>query len=377
MPRFRRLSTAAIAVLPALPLSASVSHPAPAPAGPRGQPARARLADRSWALSMARHFGLPGTAAGFSTILLTGRQLWAFGGTNPGGASSPLTERLSGGHWMPSVLPARLSSFISDASAPGPADIWAISSYGRYVLHWDGVRWQLARKWIEPGYFTDLAATSARNVWVFGTTADGSRSLGTWHFDGGTWRPAPGAASDIYRASPVSGRDIWAIAAGVRSDAVLHFDGRRWHHVRAGREISGVRWRDVLAESARDVWLLGDTAEGKLELAHWNGSAWRLIGTSLSALAGQLATARDGRVLATATSSGQLPSGLILELAGAGHVTTSVVTSPLGCGVSDAVYVARTGSVWASGGTLTRLGGNAAIWVRTPAGSRGHDREDV
>ena len=278
---------------------------------------------------------------------------------------------------MPSALPAGLSDFISDASAPGPADIWAISSYGRYVLHWDGARWQLARKWIEPGYFTDIVAPSARNVWVFGTAADGSRSLGTWHFDGQAWLRAGGAARDIYRASTVSSQDIWAIAAGARSDTVLHFYGRRWHHVRVDRAIAGVRWRDILAESARNVWLLGDTAKGKLELAHWNGSAWRQIGTSLSALAGQLATARGGRVLATATSSGQLPSGLILELTDAGHVTTSVVTSPLGCGVSDAVYVARTGSVWASGGTLTRLGGDAAIWVRTPPGSRGHDRDAV
>jgi hypothetical protein len=376
MPRFRWFSTAAFAVLPALPLTASVTHPAPGPAAPRGHAAHASLADQSWALSMARHFGLPGSAAGFSTILLTSGQLWAFGGTNPGGASTPVAERLSGRHWVESALPARLSDFISDASAPGPADIWAISSYGRYVLHWDGTRWQLARKWNEPGYFTDIVATSARDAWAFGTTPDGSHSLGTWHFDGRAWLQAGGAARDIYRASTVSSRDIWAIAAGTSSDAVLRFDGRRWHHVRAGRAISGVRWRDILAESARNVWLLGDTAKGRLELAHWNGSAWRRFGTSLSALAGQLATARDGRVLATASSSGQLTAGLIVELTDAGHMTTSVVTSALGCGVSDAVYVARTGSVWASGGTLTRLGGNAAIWVRTPD-SRGHDRDDV
>jgi hypothetical protein len=63
-------------------------------------------------------------------------------------------------------------------------------------------------------------------------------------------------------------------------------------------------------------------------------------------------------------------------MTGKGHLSTSMVTSALGCGVSDAVLVARTGAVWASGGTLTKLGGNAAIWVRlAPAGGR--DRFDV
>jgi hypothetical protein len=376
MPRFRWFSTAAIAVLPALPLSASVTHPGPGPAAPRGQALHANLADQSWDLSVERHFGLPGNAGGFSTILQTAGQLWAFGGTNPGGTSTPVAARLSGHRWVASALPARLPDFISDASATGPADIWAISSYGRYVLHWDGASWQIARRWSEPGYFTDIVATSARDAWVFGTTANGSNSLGTWHFDGRAWLRSGGAARDIYRASAISSRDIWAIAAGTRSDAVLRFEGRRWHRVRDSGAISGVRWRDILAESARDVWLLGDTANGRLELAHWNGSSWRRFGTSLSALAGQLATGRNGRVLATATSFGRLPSGLILELTDTGHVTTSVVTSQLGCGVSDAVYVARTGSLWASGGTLTRLGGNAAIWVRTPPdGDR--DRDDV
>lgn len=379
MPRFRRLSTAALAVLPALPLSASLNYlgPGPAALGARA-PGPVRLAAQTWDLAMTRHFGHPGNAAGFSAILITGGHLWAFGGTNPGGSSTPIADQLTGKQWTASALPTGLTDFISDASATSNNDIWAISSYGRYVLHWDGTRWQLSHRWDKPGALSDVVATSPRSAWVFGTTFDGARGVGSWHFDGQSWRRAGGAASDIYRASVVSGRGIWAIAARDRTDAILRFDGRRWHQMRGGPAIAGIRWRDILAESARDVWLLGDTARGRLVFAHWDGAHWRRFATAVSALAGQLAAARNGGVLATATAPAQLPAGLIVMMTGKGRVTTSAITSALGCGVSDAVVVARTGAVWASGGTLTKLGGNAAIWVRTAtAGGRDHDDDDV
>ena len=364
MPRFRSISMVALAVLPALPLSTQFSRPEPALAR------HTRQADQGWNLAMTRHFGHPGNASGFSTILLTDGRLWVFGGTNPGGSSSPVAEHFSRGRWTAARLPARLTDFISDASAPSSHDIWAISSYGRYVLRYDGSSWQLARRWRGPGYFSDIVATSARNAWAFGTAANGVRSLGTWHFDGRSWRPAGGNARDIYRASAVNGKDAWAIAAGPRSDAILRFNGRRWHRTRVSRAISSIRWHDILAESARDVWLLGDTTNGRLVFAHWNGMVWDRFVTRLPVLAGQLAGARSGRVLATATSSGLLPTGMVVMMTSEGHLATSVINSSLGCGVSDGVFVARTGAIWASGGTLTTLGGNAAVWERTPgAGS--------
>lgn len=372
MPRFRSLSMAALAVLPALPLTLPVSHP------PAAVNRHAGLTNPTWDLALSRHFGHPWDASGFSTIVLTGGQLWAFGGTNPGGASAPVAERLTGKRWAASALPGGLTDFISDASAPSRQDIWAVSGYGRYVLRWDGSRWRVMRTWREPGYFSGLVATSPRDAWAFGTAANGDRSLGTWHFDGKSWRRVPGAASGIYRASAVTSQDIWAIAAGSRGDAILHFGGRQWYRVPASRAISRIRWRDILAESVRNVWLLGDTAKGRLVLAHWNGEHWRWHVTSIPALAGRLAGAGRGRVLATATSSVLLPAGLIVVMTRAGHLTSSAIASSLGCGVSDAAFASGTGVVWASGGTLTRLGGDAAIWVRTPpAMSRRADSDDV
>src|SRR5258707_607647 len=83
------------------------------------------------------------------------------------GTSTPIAERCNGQRVTPSRLPARLTGFISDATAPSPRDIWAVSQYGGYVLHWNGRRWHVARRW-RGGQITDVAAATPKDVWVFG-----------------------------------------------------------------------------------------------------------------------------------------------------------------------------------------------------------------
>jgi hypothetical protein len=370
MPRFRWLGTVALAVLPVLPMSTSPGHVAQGHHG-TGQPAR--LVRQSWNPALSRHFGVPGNASGFSTILAADGVVWVFGGTNPGGPSFPVAERLLGGRWTALRLPARLTNFISDASAPSRHDIWAASSYGRYVLHWDGTRWQLARQWHSPGTLSDVVATGPRDAWVFGTSSGGRRSLGTWHYDGSSWQPVQGLARTIYRASALSDRDIWAITAGHRGDAIIRFNGRSWHRVRSGPALAGIRWHDILAESARDVWLAGNATgkkyQGHLVLAHWNGTRWSRRVTPLSALAGQLAAAGSGGVLATASSSALVPTGLIVMMSLDGRLASSVISSSFGCGASDVTLAGNARSIWATGGSLTRSGSDAVVWVRPLPGS--------
>src|SRR6185437_2602873 len=81
----------------------------PASAGSSGSraawPGRARMADRRlpsassryWRVSALRHYGGPGQASGFSAIVAPGRDsAWAFGGTNPGRASTPVALHWNG-----------------------------------------------------------------------------------------------------------------------------------------------------------------------------------------------------------------------------------------------------------------------------------------
>jgi hypothetical protein len=351
------------AAVPALARPA-VPKGAAAPAHPRPTANASRSAFR---VAVSLHYGTPADASGYSVVVASGgREAWIFGGTNPGGPSTPVAERWNGRTMTASALPAGLTGFISDASAPSATDVWAASEYGGYVLHWDGARWRLAMRW-RGGIITGLTAVSANDVWVFGTTASGTHETGTWHFNGRSWTRAAGSAASIYRASAVSRHDIWAIAASPRADSILVYRGRIWRPARTGRVLAGVTLHDVLALSDRSVWVVGDevsAGSARVVLAHWNGARWRRIPTRLRAWAGRLAPGPRGSVLITATPTAGAAAGLILQATANGWRPAIAIRSELGSGVADVAMLRRTRSLLASGGILTRSGGNAVIWMR-------------
>ncbi len=367
-----RLIAAVAGLVPVLALAGASDSALARPAVPGGSSAPAAPADAvkastsAFRVIVSRHYGTPGNASGYSVIVATGdHDAWVFGGTNPGGPSRPVAGRWNGRTMTPSALPAGLTGFISDASAPSATDIWAASEYGGYVLHWNGVRWQLAKRW-PGGMITGLTAVSVNDVWVFGTTATGLRGTRTWHFNGRSWRRVGGAAASIYRASAVSRRDIWAIAAGPRTDSILRNRGRRWRPARTGRVLAGVMLHEVLAISADSVWVVGDKVSAgsvRLVLAHWNGTGWRRIPTRMRAWPRRLARGPNGTVLITATSAAG-SSGLILQAGIDGWRPAVTIQSDLGSGVAEVAMMRQSRSLLASGGILTRFGGNAVIWMR-------------
>jgi hypothetical protein len=327
----------------------------------------ARISRSDVRVAITRHYGQPANASGYSVIIMTGvHQAWAFGGTNPGGQSAPVAAHWNGRTLTTSALPAGLTGFISSASAAAGNDIWAASQYGRYVLHWDGRHWRVASLW-RRGQITGLTAISASDVWSFGTALTGSHVLGTWHFDGKRWRPVAGIAGSIYRASALSHRDIWAIGASQRADYILRYNGRAWRRVHAVRVLAGVQPSDILAISNHDVWVAGNQVDRfgvvRLVLVHWNGNRWSKLVSGLRAWAGRLAPGSRGGVLLTATPASASATGLILRASSRGWGAAISIQSGLGSGVSDVALAPGTRSLWATGGILTRRGGDAAIWT--------------
>lgn len=389
MPRIRSIVALAgrIAALVAVPavvacaaaravVPAEVSHRVPARLSGDGSPdRRADTVGSTFRMAVDEHYGRPGNASGYSVILVTGtQQAWAFGGTNPGGPSAPVAAGWNGTTMSPAALPSGLASFISDASATSDSDIWAASQYGRYILHYDGSSWQVARRWPN-GQITGLNAISPTDVWAFGTTGAGSSDIGTWHFDGVSWQHVAGLANSVCRASAVSSDDIWAIAASPASYSILQFDGTTWHPVPTGAALAGLQPRDILASSASDVWVLADevgTSGGvRLVLLHWNGAAWTRLVTPYSAWPGRLAAGPGGSVLITATPAGAAAGGLILQASVVdGRPLVSIRSSLDSGGISDVALADGAGGLWASGAVLNHLGGSAAIWS-TPSALAG------
>jgi hypothetical protein len=318
---------------------------------------------------VVRHYGLAANASGYSVIVGTGsNEAWAFGGTNPGGPSAPVATLWSGHTTATATLPGGLTSFISDASAPSSSDIWAASQYGRYVLHFDGVRWRVAKRW-QQGQVTGLTAVAPSDVWVFGTTADGTSEIGTWHYDGTSWQRVPGLADSIVRASAITPSDIWAIAASPVSYSVVRYDGTNWEQVPTGGALNGLHVRDILAISSSDVWLLGDKADAvggvRLVLLNWNGTGWSSLVTPIAAWAGRLALGPVHTVLATATPASASASGLIVQASAAAGRLAVTQRPPLTTGGISDVAMAGPGyarTLWVSGAILTRTGGDAVIW---------------
>jgi hypothetical protein len=329
----------------------------------------------AWRVDVSRHYGQPTNASGYSAVVaLSRRDAWAFGGTNPGGRSVPVAQHWNGNRWRPSVLPSGLTGFISDASGRSARDVWAISDYGKYVLHWSGVHWRAVKHWRGQGQLTGLTALSKDDVWVFGTTATGEQGIGSWHFNGRHWARASSRAKDIYRASALSAHDIWAIAASPRRDWIERFNGHTWRRVRIGRVLAHTRLQDIRVVAKDSVWLDGNLPAahgyGRLVLAHWNGSRWTRLTTRWHALAGRLAGDGHGGMWVTAMTATR---AMVLHLGRHWHLVESALRPSQDSGVSDLAVIPGTDSLWATGGLLVGRGGNAVIFAR----GQTHWRADI
>jgi hypothetical protein len=327
-------------------------------------------------MTLTRHYGVAADASGFSTVIALSRaDAWAFGGTNPGSDGAPVALRWNGESWQPSRLPAGLTDFISDASASSARDIWAVSYSGGYALHWNGVRWTVARRWRRHAELTGVTALSPSDVWVFGTSSDGDRGLGTWHFSGRRWQRAGGLAADIYRASARSADDIWAVAATRQGGSFLeHYDGRAWRQAGAGSPaLAGLNLDAVLAAPGGRVWAAGNVRlpgrNGDLVIVGYDGREWFRIRTRYLAGTERLAPDGAGGIWITADEADPATGALVGHLTSWGALTWMQVRGGLGSGISDIAVADGPGAgpspVWLSGGFLTQSGGDAAIWVQS------------
>jgi hypothetical protein len=330
-----------------------------------GAPARAASVPE-FQIVTSVHYGQAGNASGYSAVIALGPgDAWVFGGTNPGGASSPKAEHWDGLRWRASALPAGLGGFIVAADASSPSNVWAVGN--GYALRWNGGRWTVAGTF-GGGEVTSVVAVGHNGAWVFGPAdRDGEAGVGAWHYDGHTWVRVAGLAATIYRASAVSAQDIWAITTGPGGSSLARYDGTGWDLVPVtGQALNNVQLGDIVTESASSVWVSGiaDGSSSQVVLAHWNGSTWtRFTAPWPAQQAERFAPDGSGGIWIPTVTAGTSPQTWILHLSSSGQWTRmEIATTPgNGVGVGDLALIPCTQSLWGAGGLVTTAGGNAVI----------------
>jgi hypothetical protein len=316
----------------------------------------------SWVLKLAIHY-LPRASnrSQYDTVLTAGRTAWFFGGSNAGGSGKPEVETRTRGRWNASPLPSRLQSRIIGASSTSPGDIWAVTSLGGTVLHWNGSAWAVVPKgrWNSRAQFTGILALSPRNVWVFGARGDKRRGAGTWHRSGTKWTETRGMAGDIAMASATTPFDMWGIGGiGGTMNALLRFKGGKWLH-EVPSSLAGFTYSFVLVLGPRDVWVAGSVA-GLPELGHYDGSGWGVI--SMPGFVPATGMCRDGRGGLWVIANLGVGSSSVLHRSAA-HKWTSV---PVSRTSADEVFacavVPHSTATWGAGEADAPAGSAAAVY---------------
>jgi hypothetical protein len=326
--------------------------------------APAQAAVTGWRPFFKQHYGAPGNFSGYMAVVAPGKSdAWAFGGTALSGGTSPfrtpVAEHWNGRTWRGSPLPARLQDTINAASAPSANDIWAVTHFGGYVLHWNGARWSRAKRLSGGGQLTGVTALSPHDVWVFGGGGF-TGGLGTWHFNGRLWQHWQGNASGLENGSAVSASDIWALGGTLAPDTTVeHFNGRSWRPV-ADRALSGLSFQRIRAFGRNDIWVSATLATSNLPafLVHFNGTHWTRFVLPWKVDVYDIAA--DGHGGLWLNGLGPRNQPFVVHRTASGRWSRT----PIGTFLFDLALIPGTTSLWGVGSAATGVtGGDAVIWA--------------
>ena len=252
--------------------------PAVAASGVTRQDGSAGESAAAWRL--ARVNTLPGDDVLDDVAVLGDGSVWAAGHRVVNGRMRGLVQRYDGRSWK--VVPGAPSYELNAVAATSNRNVW-VFGHGK-AARWNGRAWTTLSL---GGAFsaTDADATGARDVWAVAGSSTSAR-----HWTGSSWRsvrlPARAAAVDAYQAG-----DAWA--AGTRGDrpAVMRWNGRSWALVPTPAITlpapgAFAYLNDIAVLSPRNVWAVGgvtwegandegdDVTYSRTLVMRWNGTSW-------------------------------------------------------------------------------------------------------
>jgi hypothetical protein len=332
----------------------------------------AQAATPGWRQVFSKHYGTAHDYSAYEAIVATAKNnAWAFGATDISGVAPtplPVAERWNGKEWSAYALPKGVVDPVFAASAPAANDIWAVTQFGGYVLHWNGKGWSLAKRLPRgnssvPPQLTGVVALSATNVWVFGSSGYTS-GWGTWHYNGRSWSQWHGNAVDITDGSALSPANIWAIGGlSAPQSAIVHYTGT-WKQVSAPA-LSGLQFEGIQAFSATSVWASATAFSNgwKSWLVHYDGHRWSKFRLPWSMRLNWGHIVSDGQgglwLSGSAGAPGSTQYYYEVHRSASGAWSRALVSAP----VSGLAHIPGTTSLWGVGWKAARTGGNAVIWA--------------
>jgi hypothetical protein len=245
-------------------------------------------------------------AATLSAVAATaGKDVWAVGSYNVGGAYKTLIEHWDGGRWsiVPSPNPAagfHTTNTLGAVVALTPKNAWAFgffekatTSFRTLVEHWDGSRWSVVpSRNSGPGENTLLgaAARSGTDIWAVGYRSDpGHRRTLTEHWNGVTWSivasPSVGSGDNfLFAAATAQGRPVWAVGSDSVSfgqTLAVRWNGTAWTRGNTANPGDGDRFLfGVTVPAPRYALAVGSALRGNQTRAlaeRWTGSGWSVV----------------------------------------------------------------------------------------------------
>jgi hypothetical protein len=313
-------------------------------------------------------FGVSGSGLG---------DLWAVGHSSVLTGSTlttyPLTEHWDGTSWTIASAPIIKNGVLNAVSDDAPNDAWAVGwkqvSLGGnetravgLLEHWDGKSWSVARNPTGYKYFaaSGVVAFSATDSWALSAELPGSATP-TWilHWNGVKWSLAKklstsGGAYSIGGSSP---DDVWAVAYSgfSRVSFFEHWDGHTWTNYPDPSGISTM----VAASGPRGAVSIGSACIGECQTrmmgsASWDGSTWTNVPISApkwstSPTIGGIVAFPDGSALALGSNrSGTLSRRWALSFNGTAWKTIEAPRIAGDAGFGGIMRL-QDNSVWAVG----------------------------
>ncbi len=235
----------------------------------------------SWQIIKRIHGGSAGQV---TAVVAAGRNSgWAFEGV-----LSPVAWKRSGATWTKVAFPATHGDAVIAAGASSAGNVWAFTGgpARSRAMRWNGSHWRAVHTFAKQ--VGGAAVISRSDVWVFGEPVAPGAGLGTWHYNGHSWKKVS-SGHGLQGGSALSASSIWAFGGGT----VAHWNGHTWKRTSvrgllpAHTTLNDPAVMAIYARSKNSVFAVGNgNAEddgGPLVVLHYNGHSWSKVAQASAA----------------------------------------------------------------------------------------------